>query len=192
MEKELNNMKVINLIGAPGAGKSTTAASLFSLMKLHDLKTELVTEYAKDLVYEGRLDRVDQNYIFAKQYRRLSRLEGQVDYAVTDSPLRLGVYYALFSLPMSFVPFARDIIRPFEEYNFFINRVKTYQEYGRAHKEEESDKIARDLKYFLENEDVEYYTVGGDMKAAETILMKLVDLDNGVKEAVERGIQTKV
>ena len=177
-------MKVINLIGAPGAGKSTTAASLFSLMKLHDLKTELVTEYAKDLVYEGRLNKIEQNYIFAKQYRRLSRLEGQVDYAVTDSPLILVMYYALTTLPHSFLPFARDMIRGFDDYNFFIHRVKKFQEFGRVHNEEESNKISVELTAFLKDENISYYNINGDVGAAKHILDILVDLDDGVRKAV--------
>ncbi|TYO65512.1 hypothetical protein FXV83_16395 [Bradyrhizobium hipponense] len=43
---------VINLIGGPGSGKSTTAAGLFFLMKLAGLKAELVVEYAKELSYD--------------------------------------------------------------------------------------------------------------------------------------------
>lgn len=42
---------VINIFGAPGAGKSTTAAALFALMKLEGYKVELATEHAKDRYY---------------------------------------------------------------------------------------------------------------------------------------------
>jgi adenylate kinase family enzyme len=65
-------MKVINLFGGPGSGKSTLAAGLFERMKIQGLSVELVTEYAKDMVWERRgniLD--DQLYILAKQHRRL-------------------------------------------------------------------------------------------------------------------------
>lgn len=41
---------VINLIGGPGSGKSTTAAGLFFRMKSMGVRCELVTEYAKELV----------------------------------------------------------------------------------------------------------------------------------------------
>jgi ATP:corrinoid adenosyltransferase len=47
-------MKVINLWAGPGAGKSTTASGLFYLMKTADMQVELVTEYAKDMTWEGR------------------------------------------------------------------------------------------------------------------------------------------
>ncbi len=48
-------LKVINLWAGPGAGKSTTAAGLFNLMKIRGYNVELVTEFAKEMVYEGRL-----------------------------------------------------------------------------------------------------------------------------------------
>ena len=45
-------MKVINLFAGPGTGKSTTAAGLFYKMKSKGYMVELVTEFAKDLVYQ--------------------------------------------------------------------------------------------------------------------------------------------
>jgi len=45
-------MIVVNLFGAPGAGKSTGAAYIFAMLKLMDLNVELITEFAKDKVYE--------------------------------------------------------------------------------------------------------------------------------------------
>ena len=45
---------VINLIGSPGTGKSTIAAELFARMKWLGFDVELVSEYAKELVWEQR------------------------------------------------------------------------------------------------------------------------------------------
>lgn len=39
---------VINLFGAPGSGKSSGAAYIFSQLKKLGIDCELVTEYAKD------------------------------------------------------------------------------------------------------------------------------------------------
>jgi len=155
-------MKVINLIGPPGAGKSTTAAGLFFLLKLDGLKVELVTEYAKDLVYENRLQYLDQLYIFAKQYRRLSRLIGVVDYVVTDGPLLLSLYYCSKDLPKSFSNFVKDVVDTFDNKYYFINRVKPYMNYGRIQSEERSDKIAAELKKLLVVEGVDFVEVDGD------------------------------
>lgn len=45
-------MVVVNLFGEPGAGKSTGAAYIFSALKMHGINAELVTEYAKEKVWE--------------------------------------------------------------------------------------------------------------------------------------------
>lgn len=60
-------MLVVNLFGAPGAGKSTGAAYVFSQLKMRGINAELVTEFAKDKVWEEN-DEVfkHQEYIFGK------------------------------------------------------------------------------------------------------------------------------
>ena len=84
-------MKVINFFGGPCSGKSTAAAGLFYLMKKQKYNVELVTEFAKDLVYEDHTMALsEQNYVFANQEYRLARLEGKIDYAISDSPLILS------------------------------------------------------------------------------------------------------
>ena len=45
----------ICLYAGPGAGKSTTAAWLFSQLKMQDYDIELVTEYVKQWTYTKRL-----------------------------------------------------------------------------------------------------------------------------------------
>ena len=45
-------MIVVNLFGAPGAGKSTGAAYIFAKLKMAGINAELVTEFAKDKVWE--------------------------------------------------------------------------------------------------------------------------------------------
>ena len=80
-------MKVYNLFGGPGCGKSTLAARMFAKMKQLGIDCELVTEAAKDIVWEGGV--LDQYGLFAEQLRRVKRLEGKVDIAITDSPILL-------------------------------------------------------------------------------------------------------
>ena len=58
------------------------------------VNAELVTEFAKDKVWEeSKAVFQNQQYIFGKQYFRLTRLEGKVDVVVTDSPILLSAYY---------------------------------------------------------------------------------------------------
>lgn len=89
-------MKVINVFGGPGAGKSTIAAGLFYKMKIEGHSVELVTEYAKDVTWEKRSNLFnDQLYLLAKQQRRINRLlDHPVDYVITDSPILLSAAYA--------------------------------------------------------------------------------------------------
>ena len=62
-------MLLINLFGGPGAGKSTGAAYIFSQLKMAGVNAELVTEFAKDKVWEGNKEVFkNQAYIFGKQY----------------------------------------------------------------------------------------------------------------------------
>lgn len=43
---------IVNLCGSPGVGKSTGAAYIFSQLKMRGINCELVTEFAKDKVWE--------------------------------------------------------------------------------------------------------------------------------------------
>jgi tRNA uridine 5-carbamoylmethylation protein Kti12 len=80
-------MKVINLFGGPGIGKSTIAADLFALMKREGYNVELVNEYAKEVTWEGHFSYLDDEfYILAHQNRRLVRLKGKVDTSLQTRP----------------------------------------------------------------------------------------------------------
>ena len=87
-------MVVIDLYGSPSSGKSTCAAYVFSKLKTLGVKCELVTEFAKDLVWDGRIKALENPaFVFGNQFYKLSRLENEVDVAVVDSPLMLNVLY---------------------------------------------------------------------------------------------------
>lgn len=123
-------MNVVNLFGGPGTGKSTTAAGLFHLMKLANMKVELVTEFAKDLVWDDR-STDDQVHILGEQYHRLYRLKNKVDYVVTDSPLFLSIVYGQNNTPPSWSSFVNDLYNTFTNTNIWLRRVKPYHAAGR-------------------------------------------------------------
>lgn len=65
MEKEKYNTFFINIIGSPCSGKSTVAVNLFAELKKLGTEAELITEYAKDCVWENSIDTLeDQIFVF--------------------------------------------------------------------------------------------------------------------------------
>ena len=64
-------MKVINLFGGPGSGKSTTAASVFSKLKIMGYNVELVTEFAKDMVWEQHDSIFDNQLLIFAEHKNL-------------------------------------------------------------------------------------------------------------------------
>lgn len=93
-------MNVINLLGGPGVGKSTTAAYLYYRFKKAGFRTELVGEAAREIIYNSD-PRVtapqlidNQLLISGMQYERLLRLKRhRVEVAISDSPLVQGALY---------------------------------------------------------------------------------------------------
>ena len=164
-------MKVINLWGGPGVGKSSTAAGLFQLMKLDGCNVELVTEYAKQLVWaEGWKTLKDQLYIVAKQNHRLEILRDNVDYVITDSPLPLSLLYAVPGYPESFAPLVLDMFNRYDNMNFVLRREKPYQSAGRY--QDESQAMCLDTQMLTLLDDValiEYMYIRGHATAAQQI-----------------------
>lgn len=131
-----SDLKVINLWGAPGVGKSTTASGLFNLMKTMGLKVELVTEVAKDHVYERNFKSLANSLlVLGQQDHRLRRLVGEVEWVVTDSPLPGTAVY----MTEEYRPWLEDAAfrayRRYTNYDFLVIREKAYQPWGRTQSE---------------------------------------------------------
>lgn len=162
-------MKVINLFGGPGAGKSTTAAGLFWLLKNRGMRVELVTEYAKALAWANRGEELtDQFYIYAKQHHRQHVLKGQVDFVVTDSPLLLPLLYNQTE-PPSFREYVIDNWHRYDNVNYFIERVKPYIQLGRFQQQLEADALGKRTHAMLLDLNVSFVCVDGNEYSAGTI-----------------------
>lgn len=154
-------MIVINLWGAPGSGKSTAAAGLFHEMKIAGMNVELVTEFAKDMVWEEQhLVFRDQLYMLANQNRKLERLRGKVDYVITDSPIPLGLAYIdsdqQYTKSLSLL--IMDVFNSYNNINIHLTRNHTYQQTGRLHTEQESDSLDDRIVDILYDNRVPHYT----------------------------------
>lgn len=165
-------MKVINLFGQPGAGKSTTAAGLFHLLKLKGINCELVTEYAKDMVWRKMHPDAyaDQLYILAKQNHRLERLRNQVDYVITDSPLLLSHIYCPPNYMPSFVKVVDELWDRYNNISFLLKRIKPYNTKGRLQTEDESDILSQKISALLNSKHISYFSINGDQTAPHKIL----------------------
>jgi Mrp family chromosome partitioning ATPase len=160
---------VINMFGAPGVGKSTTAAMLFAMLKDAGVDCEMSSEFAKDLVWECRYETFkDELYIFAKQYHKLFRLEGKVDAVVTDHPLLLTAFYAKGDPDL--VRLCESRFASCDNFNVLIARAKPYNPNGRNQTLEESDEIGKGVEEMLKAGKIPYYTVPGDGDAARKIM----------------------
>ena len=149
-------MLVVNLFGAPGAGKSTGAAYIFSKLKMAGINAELVTEFAKDKVWEeSKSVFQNQAYIFGKQYFRISRVQGKVDVVITDSPILLSSFYANDEvLGKEFDALIMKVFNSYDSMNVFINRVKPHNPSGRFQTEAESDELSNVMRTFLDDHGV--------------------------------------
>jgi adenylate kinase family enzyme len=176
-------MRVINIFGGPGAGKSTTAASIFYEMKKRQIAVELVTEYAKDMTWEKRHNVLsDQLYILAKQNRRIQRLMGQVDWVITDSPLPLGLIYQQADYFKSFEPFVMEVWNSYDNHNFLIGRDFDYQPEGRNQNLQQAVQVDQDIHKLLVDQNISFSRITNDPLVDRTTqILNLVGLNSQVK-----------
>jgi hypothetical protein len=137
----MKNTLVVNVYGGPGSGKSSMMHSIMSTLKWKGVDCEMAPEYAKDLVWDNSYTTLKNQFLIAaNQYTRVLRLNGKVDVIVTDSPLLLGLYYGKYE-PDSFKQYLLDKFNEFDNINFFIKRVKPYNQTGRTQSEDEAIEI---------------------------------------------------
>lgn len=157
--KEQIRPVLINFYAGPGAGKSTCAAALFAVMKEFGYNVELVTEYAKDITWEGRTS-VQQAKIIGEQQDRLNKLIGKVEFIITDGPLLHGIVYAkdmqkekkiTNGLLASYESLVLELYKGFMNIDIFIRRSDTrkYRTEGRTQTEVQARKKDEEIKAAL-------------------------------------------
>jgi len=157
-------MIVVNFFAGPGSGKSTTAAGVFSLLKLHGINCEYVPEFAKDLTWENRYKTLEnQIYIFAKQQHRIWRLRGEVDVVITDAPLIQGLVYV--SDHPALTQIVMEQFDEFDNINFFLDRTKRYNSKGRSQTENEAIELDGKIIHTLIANNIPFLSINGDKDA---------------------------
>lgn len=185
----MNKPIVVNMFAGPGSGKSTTAAAVFSLLKMHGVNAELITEFAKDLTWEERFVTMNnQAYIFGKQHHKMWRVKNHVEVMVTDSPLLFGLIYGKNN-PDCFNEMMLHSFNEFDNINYFLLRLKKFNPKGRKQTEKEARKLDTKIGMMLEKHGLEFKVVPGNYlgvnEIAKHVLKRLgkvmeIGLINGV------------
>ena len=131
-------------------------------MKKAGVLTEYVSEYAKELVWDGRLGLLDGSYenqsaLIKEQAHRIDRLQGKVSVIVTDSPILLGLLYQKKPYP-DLEQFAFDKYSQHNNYDLFVHRGDFYnfEQAGRIHSPGQCASLDVDILSFLDSNQIPY------------------------------------
>lgn len=173
-------MLVVNLFGAPGAGKSTGAAYIFSQLKIKGVNIELVTEFAKDMTWEkNKKALTNQIYMLGNQLQRIYRCQDEVDVIVTDSPLLLNILYNNNPiLDKNFENLVVNIFNSYNNLNYYIQRVKEYNPIGRNQTKEESEIIANKLINLLNSKNISFKYIEGQLEKYQEVVDDILEVLN--------------
>lgn len=185
-ENKMRKTVIVNLYGAPGAGKSTGSAYIFGQLKMNNISVELVREFVKDKIYEkseGVFN--DQVYILGKQHFRQTNVKGNVDVIITDCPLIIQAYYTdKYKFP--YADELRQLVLKLysleNNINYFVNRDKPYNPDGRFQTEADSDSISDNLKEYLDNLDIEYKEINGNITDYDSVVADIIKIVRGTNE----------
>lgn len=147
-------------------------------MKIEGYNVEMVTEYAKDMTWEDRQNVLsDQLYLLAKQNRRIQRLEGKVDYVITDSPIIMGVVYTNPNYYPSFFKMIGEIFHSYNNYNFFLHRPDTYSQIGRNQNLDDARILDTKIMHLMNDYDINYKELNvTDKNLIDTIINEVTTI----------------
>ncbi len=167
-------MKIINIFGGPGTGKSTLACEVFVALKKMGKDVELVTEFAKDLTYLNDKTRLnDQLYVTAEQNNRISRLkDSNPEFVVTDSPIFMGLAYVNYkneSMNIKFKEMVTELFLSYDNINFVIYSDHKYSGFGRNETEKEAKQKHLKIRRLMKTNLIDFK----DVKNVDDVLLEL-------------------
>lgn len=153
----MSNTLVVNFFAGPGVGKSTNMALTFGKLKTQGITAEMITEYAKDLVWEERHHALSfQPYLASKQIYRIQRVLGKVPVAITDSPILLSLVYGEEARGTAFEDFLMETFRSWNTFNIHLVRNDEAHPYVPIGRTQKDVKEAAEVDTKIENLLVEY------------------------------------
>ena len=149
----------------------TSSTSTSPFLKLFKVNVELVTEFAKELAWEGDKEFMSRNqlYITGQQVRRMNRLVGKVDVIITDSPIEMAAFYT--EEPTLKQLCKEEGAKFSNRLDFFIERTKEYNPSGRNQTFEEAKEIDRRIRELNPN----MQSITGDVDGYTVALNKILD-----------------
>ena len=167
---------VVNLLGTPGAGKSTGASYIFAKLKMAGINAELITEFAKDKVWESNDTALnDQIYVFAKQNYKMFRCNEKVDVIVTDASLLNSILYnknELYKKELN--DLVLKVFNNYKNMTYLIERVKPYNPIGRYQTQQQADKLKQPIIEILNDCNVKYKIKQGTMTSYDSIVDEIL------------------
>ncbi len=198
--KTENKPLVVNLYAGPSAGKTTAAYDLTSALKKKGCNVEYVSEFAKELVLEDRLEELkNQEFVTDEQFHRLDRLRNSVDIIVTDSPVLLGKVYGEKNISKEYSNTISNYYNSFNNYDLFVVRGEGFQKEGRIQNLEESKELDAKIidmlndnyvcfdKYYrddIENTTENILAFYNTQKQKQNNIVKIDDFGNSLKNTV--------
>lgn len=169
---------VLNFFGVPSAGKSTGAAYVFSKLKMAGINAELITEFAKDKVWEDNIEALkNQCYVFGEQFYKMSRCKDKVDVIVTDSPLPLSILYNDSDiLGEEFNKTVMNCFNSFNNLSYLLLRDKPYNPKGRLQTEEESNALKAPLLDLLRERNIDFIELKGNIDSYDMVADKIIKI----------------
>lgn len=168
-------MLVINLFGAPGAGKSTLALLVAGLLKSKhsDLTVECPDEIAKLAVYDESHKALRcQLYIAGRQFWQVARCEGHADIVVCDSPILLSPVYGTEygqRVPPSFFDVCAYYHAAFPSLNYYVMRTHPFEKRARVHDESDERRLEDKISEALYRAKAPFRTTVSSFVEAERI-----------------------
>jgi predicted ATPase len=168
---------VINIIGGPGAGKSTLYSFIYAKMKIRKISVEQVQEFAKKLVWAGNFEELDNQYHVSKcQYNELKSVYGKVRFVITDGSLIHGLYYNQYN-PTNVcdrIITERKILEMYHSFNN-INILLTrgafpYEQAGRIQNAEEALHVDKTLVEIMDQNNISYRAFSSDETQVDSMI----------------------